>query len=668
MSPGARRPTDPCGGFGYDGPVPSPAAGDVRPGTGWEGRGTPVEQAQQQGSPARGPRRPIVLALLVVAVAGGVWAARRSRRGAGDRPGWATADPNARPGVRYVGDAACTRCHAQVAATYRRHPMGRSLMPIEAAPAAIRGADQTRVLFEDRGFQYELQRRAGRTLHREVRRGRDGRVVGQIEGEVRYVLGSGRRALAFLIERDGYLFESPITWYSQPRRWGLSPGFEGREARFERQVDPGCLACHANQVEHVAGTEGRYRPPIFRGHAIGCERCHGPGELHVRRPAAGGAAGPTIVNPRDLEPALREAVCQQCHLLGEATIARPGRDPRDYRPGLPWHEFVTVFVRPSARVQDHPNADHVEQMHQSRCFRASRGALGCISCHDPHELPPPEQKVAYYRGRCLECHGRRGCTLPSAARRARSPEDSCIACHMPLAATSDIPHVATTLHRIPRRGDGAIGTATAHRPPPDDTLLVPFHRDVMSPDELRARSRDLGVALRHRGEQGAAKALPLLSRALAERPDDVLARESQGVALAALGRYDEAAAALEAALERDPNRESTLEDVAWLSGQLRRRERSIAYWRRAIAVDPWRSSFHASLADQLALGQQWPAAAAAARRALRLNPASKPARAVLVLATLRMGSEREARAQFETLLEFAPADRDGLIRWFDSLR
>ena len=66
-------------------------------------------------------------------------------------------------------------------------------------------------------------------------------------------------------------------------------------ARIEPTVgasvfDPKCLFCHCNAVEPVADTLNRYRPPLFRGHAIGCERCHGPGELHV-----GDGSGETIV-------------------------------------------------------------------------------------------------------------------------------------------------------------------------------------------------------------------------------------------------------------------------------------------------------------------------------------------------------------------------------------
>ena len=42
---------------------------------------------------------------------------------------------NAHAGVKYVGDAACARCHADIAESFRRHPMGRSLAPIAEAPA-----------------------------------------------------------------------------------------------------------------------------------------------------------------------------------------------------------------------------------------------------------------------------------------------------------------------------------------------------------------------------------------------------------------------------------------------------------------------------------------------------------------------------------------------------
>src|SRR6516162_3070307 len=37
---------------------------------------------------------------------------------------------NTDPSVAYVGDEACVKCHAEIARTYRQHPMGRSMSPV----------------------------------------------------------------------------------------------------------------------------------------------------------------------------------------------------------------------------------------------------------------------------------------------------------------------------------------------------------------------------------------------------------------------------------------------------------------------------------------------------------------------------------------------------------
>ena len=139
---------------------------------------------------------------------------------------------------------------------------------------------------------------------------------------MKYALGSGTRGIAYLVDNDGRLFQSPISWYSQKRRWDLSPGYREANAHFNRPIEPVCLFCHANRVQPVALTVNRYEEPLFRGNAIGCERCHGPGELHVHGQKVVDGRDLTIVNPRHLEPALRANVCEQCHLLGHQRVDR----------------------------------------------------------------------------------------------------------------------------------------------------------------------------------------------------------------------------------------------------------------------------------------------------------------------------------------------------------
>ena len=354
--------------------------------------------------------------------------------------------------------------------------------------------------FESKGVQYTIERRDGRTFHKATRRDAAGSVLAEIEAEVRFALGSGTRGTAFLIERDGFLFQSPITWFAQKGRWDISPGYGEVNPRpnFERPIEPECLFCHTNQLRPVAGTLNRYEPPIFEGHAIGCERCHGPGALHVKRGGLSTEPDLTIVNPANLAPALRESVCQQCHLQGWFRFPRAGRDCFDFRPGLPLHRFLAVFVRKNGNQGKFEVVGQVEQMESSRCFRASQGQLGCISCHDPHRLPAPSIKAAYYRERCLECHEKKGCALPLAERQARGRGEDCIACHMPRSAVTNIAHTAATDHRIHR---GAPGAGPVPEDPrdapgmPGEVVPQEYHWGLMTEEERRDAARDLGVAL-----------------------------------------------------------------------------------------------------------------------------------------------------------------------------
>lgn len=564
---------------------------------------------------------------------------------------------NARPGVAYMGDTACVSCHKEISASYRKHPMGRSLAALatDSPPGLVEKAD-----FQAEGFDYSVERRQGRVIHREVRRDAGGKVVASMEAEVQYVLGSGTRGYSFLIERDGYLVQSPIAWYAQDRKWNLAPGYHEKNEHFERQVIPECLFCHVNQVAPVPGTLNRYQSPIFRGHAIGCERCHGPGELHVARTEFGDDKDLTIVNPIDLVPRRREGVCEQCHLQGETRFPRAGRAVFDYRPGLPIEDYWAVFVRPES-----PKANkivgHVEQMRASRCFQASAGKLGCVSCHDPHERPAPEAKMSYYRSRCLECHADRGCSFPEPLRRKRSPEDSCVSCHMPSSA-SNVVHTAQTIHRIPRFGEfDGIGAKLPGSPRPDVPLLEDFYQEAMSASGRSASGRDLALALTIVGDRelgtdlassmGRA-ALPLAESAAAAHPDDPGAWLAKAGALRLVGRNPDALTAIESLLTREPRHEAALVFAGVIAGELDRRNEALAYWRRLLVVNPWLSRAHLAMARLHAASSDWIAAAESCRAALRINPAQLAARKLLVDSLLATGDPEGARVESATLKAF----------------
>jgi len=575
---------------------------------------------------------------------------------------------NTGPGVNYVGDKACVRCHAEIAETFRRHPMGQSLAPIAdaASPAVDPGNGQSQ--FEAKGLQYSVEHQDNRVIHKETRRDASGRLVAEAQAEVQYVIGSGRQGISYLIERDGFLFESPITWYAKDRRWGLSPNYENRNYHFDRPILSECLFCHANKAERVSSAINRYKTPIFQGHAIGCERCHGPGDLHVRRATVVDGRDTTIVNPANLEPSRRDAVCEQCHLIGPTRIARIDSRSEDFRPGLEFYRFWSVFV-PSAGSPPNKFAGQVEQMHDSRCFRASEGRLGCISCHDPHVLPSPEEKVAYFRGRCLECHSEQDCHIPAVVKVDPKDANNCIGCHMPRSDSSNNPHVATTNHRIPRKlvdlpQSPALAQPAVRGPP----TLVSFHRELMNMEDRALSERDRGIALcRSGGEAAAREALPLLEAAVAARPDDLTALESQGEILGRLGRIEEGLAAYTMVLSRDPTRQTALEGAGHLASKAGRHKDAIAFWKRAIAINPWRSDYDEGLASAALQVRDWPTAAEASRDALRLNPSLLHVRKWLIQCDLHLGNRDAARSEFAILMGFDPPDRDALLRRFSSL-
>jgi Flp pilus assembly protein TadD len=320
---------------------------------------------------------------------------------------------------------------------------------------------------------------------------------------------------------------------------------------------------------------------------------------------------------------------------------------------------------------------HVEQMESSRCFRASQGQLGCISCHDPHRLPAPAAKAEYYRGRCLACHEQQGCALPAAQRQARGPGENCIACHMPRLAVTNIPHTAATDHRIPRGvpSSGPEGPRVAPGQPADIPLMD-YHWALMTPAERQDAARDLGLALSlaaqimsaapQLAQTAATQAFPLLQAAVRDHPEDLAARDSLGLVLETLGKGEEALRIHQETLRSEPGRESTLRAAGFLLVRLNRPERARSVLQDAIALDPWRSKYHARMALANSRGGDLPGAIRACREAIRLNPELLSARSLLVQCYLRAHQAEAADAEFQTLLRFYPASREAWQQWYDS--
>src|SRR5262249_14895727 len=160
---------------------------------------------------------------------------------------------------------------------------------------------------------------------------------------------------------------------------------------------------------------------------------------------------------------------------------------------------------------------------------------------------------AHYRAGCLKCHDRpgdgvRGCSLPVGERRRTSPQDSCIDCHMPPYASSDIAHTASTDHRIVRRAR----PRAAQAPHAGPASCADFYRGALrrGGDPEAERSLGLGlVKMMNAGllpsERYAEEALLLLESALADHAGDGELAQARVRVLLLLRRPSEALAAAE---------------------------------------------------------------------------------------------------------------------------
>jgi hypothetical protein len=353
---------------------------------------------------------------------------------------------NTGPDARYTGTAACAGCHENNHRSFLLTAHSQSLVEVDPSTEPPDGSfDHTLS-----GRSYRVYRKDNRLRHEEVLRTADGREVTRVDVPVRYRIGSGHFCRSYLVELDGFLHESPITWYSSRKQWDMSPGYDfPKHWGFDRPVLAGCVACHAGRSEAADGTLHHI---TFHEQVIGCENCHGPGSLHeaLRRGPGAVPAGEdaTIVNPGKLSRPLLEAVCGACHLSGPATVALRGRRAGDFRPGLPLTDY-RVDYRFEGGKELMTVAGHIGQLRQSACYQKSAD-LSCLTCHDPHAREKPKDPAAFYRQKCLGCHAVQACGLDEAARRKRDAADNCLACHMPRGDT-EIPHLAFTNHRIERK-------------------------------------------------------------------------------------------------------------------------------------------------------------------------------------------------------------------------
>ncbi|MFM9007464.1 MAG: hypothetical protein ACKORE_02665, partial [Bacteroidota bacterium] len=236
----------------------------------------------------------------------------------------------------YVGIETCASCHSNVHSTYIHTGMGSSFGKATREKSSADFSGHPVVHDPYRNLNYHPYWSGDTLFFREFRMdGND--TVHLREERIDYVVGSGQHTNSHLWSSNGYLYQAPLTYYTQKGRWDLPPGFEqGNNTRFNRIIGTECMTCHNGLPEFVTGSSNKYA--LVKG-GIDCERCHGPGSIHVREKSMGilidtsKSIDYSIVNPAKLPIDLQFDVCQRCHIQGNAVL-QPGKTFADFKPGM----------------------------------------------------------------------------------------------------------------------------------------------------------------------------------------------------------------------------------------------------------------------------------------------------------------------------------------------
>jgi len=474
----------------------------------------------------------------------------------------------------WVGREACRQCHFEKHASYSHTGMGVSFYAMTPDVAVEAFEVDNELVVEPEGLHYRMERREGRFFQRQFLLDSRGREIAADEHELIWVVGSNNHSRSYLIEIEEKLFQAPVCWYPDESKWELCPGFEVNNEFFTREVGLDCLHCHNGRMEPIAGERNAFERPFPMG--IGCERCHGPGQLHVERWKRGddtpsGGLDPTIVNPRRLPTTQRIEVCYQCH-LGDAKatqrVVRHDRSIASFRPGERITDVVVPFRYKDPTLYDFGLSAQADRLMLSRCFSASAGKLECLTCHNPHvTVYHQERPKDFFKQRCLSCHTADDCAGPEPEREATDPVDDCVACHMRRAEPDDQRFTDFTDHWI--RRDIRIDAPDERKSYEIEPVFPDRFAEFSGGEQAYYRARALSLISSSAPSKARTsmlrKAADGFQAAIEAGYDTANAWYYLGKAQRSLGSSEQAATSIETAYRREPAHR----DAAYAVGQLR---------------------------------------------------------------------------------------------------
>jgi hypothetical protein len=332
-------------------------------------------------------------------------------------------------GSKLIGSESCKGCHAKIYETHIQTAHYRDSRPAEGK--YIKGS------FEEGNNFFNYNQFMSVELRKEGNRFVQAGMVGGTEMQKAFfdvVIGSGRKGQTYLFWQGNYLFQLPVSYYTETNSWCNSPGFPN-VFKFNRPIPLNCMECHATYAKSngISGDKVEYdRASIVFG--IDCERCHGGGADHVawHLEHKDEKVGRYIVNTAKSDRQVRVDGCALCH-SGFRQAIKP---PFSFQFGDTLSKFSTgnPISKKADTLDVHGNQFGL--MAASQCYVKS-ATMDCSSCHNVHRNELNDPKL--YSARCMNCHGNKEavhCSFKPAAGLVL--EDNCIDCHMPVLSSNKI--------------------------------------------------------------------------------------------------------------------------------------------------------------------------------------------------------------------------------------
>ena len=297
-----------------------------------------------------------------------------------------------------VRSNSCAQCHSE-ALSQPATNMARALETVVQSKVLM---DHPLLTATYGKYSYRIERKGNQSLYSVT----DGATT--LTMPIRWALGaSSAIGQTYILEKDGDLYESRMSWFRELNGLGPTLGGSGslpadlNEAagRLMSHDDKlSCFGCHATNA--AQGTKLRL-DKMTPG--VQCGHCHEATEAHlaaVMRNSGEVAIPAGLSKLHRLSAEQTSNFCGQCHRT--------------------WAEIA---------MQGNPNIANIRfqpyRLTGSKCYDPDDARISCVACHNPHK--EVSALSTDYDPKCQACHqgGKTG------AKACPVSKNKCVTCHMP---------------------------------------------------------------------------------------------------------------------------------------------------------------------------------------------------------------------------------------------